>query len=135
MLKLLLIAAALIGSSLPGAAENGPAQPGMLVGDLTSMAAGRTVMPHARSDAAWGVQLSGSFSKAVALASFERIRAVHAVLVGDSTPIVISAALGNRGPGPLHRVRVPAGTRMAAVELCDRIRLAGGNCIVLPMGR
>lgn len=83
----------------------------------------------------WGVQLAGGFSEEQALASYARVRARYPEIIGDNPPVVISAPLGHRGPGPFYRVRIPAASRDAARGLCDRIYSAGGICIVLPMGR
>lgn len=81
--------------------------------------------------APWGVQLAGNFSKARALASYTRARQSLRALIGDIPPMVIGTRLRNRGLKAFYRVRVPAETRAAANALCNRIRAAGGACIVL----
>jgi len=45
--------------------------------------------------------------------------------------MVLGSRLRHRGRAVFYRVRVPAPTRAAANTLCDRIRAAGGACIVL----
>jgi SPOR domain len=82
--------------------------------------------------APWGVQLAGNFSKDKALAAFGRARRAYASVVGDIRPMIIGTRLRYRGTRTFYRVRVPAGTRAAAAELCSRIRKSGGSCIVLP---
>jgi hypothetical protein len=82
--------------------------------------------------APWGVQLAGNFSKNTALASFARARRSYASLLGDVRPMVIGTRLRSRGTRTFYRVRVPAETRTAANTLCDKIRSAGGSCVVLP---
>jgi len=79
----------------------------------------------------WGVQVAGNFSKAVALASYARARAQHASLLGDVTPMVIGTRLRSRGPNAFYRVRIPAATRAAAIDICSRLHKAGGACVVL----
>ncbi|PTM53553.1 lytic transglycosylase domain-containing protein [Phreatobacter oligotrophus] len=81
--------------------------------------------------APWGVQLAGNFSRAVALASYQRARGRLAGILGDVQPMVLGSRLRHRGRAVFYRVRVPAPTRAAANTLCDRIRAAGGACIVL----
>jgi Transglycosylase SLT domain/SPOR domain len=81
--------------------------------------------------APWGVQLAGNFSKQIALASFGRARAAHAAIIGDGQPMIIGTRMGGRGLRRYYRVRMPAQTRQAANALCDRLRAAGGSCVVL----
>lgn len=81
--------------------------------------------------APWGVQLAGNFSRAVALASYQRARGRLAGILGDVQPMVLGSRLRHRGRALFYRVRVPAPTRAAANALCERIRAAGGACIVL----
>ena len=81
--------------------------------------------------APWGVQLAGNFSKERALASFARERDRYAGVIGEVQPMIIGTRLLSRGTRAFYRVRVPAETRAAADQLCNRIRAAGGGCIVL----
>lgn len=81
--------------------------------------------------APWGVQLAGNFSKALALASYARARKTYAMIIGNATPMIIGTRLMSRGSRAFYRVRVPAPTRLAAEKLCDKIRDAGGSCLVL----
>jgi hypothetical protein len=81
--------------------------------------------------APWGVQLAGNFSKAQALASYSRARQSFRAIIGDIPPMVIGTRLRSRGIKAFYRVRVPADTRTAANTLCNRIRAAGGACVVL----
>ena len=81
--------------------------------------------------APWGVQLAGNFSKALALASFNRARQSYARVLPDVRPMVIGTRMRSRGLRTYYRVRVPAQTRQAADTLCGRIRSVGGACVVL----
>ena len=81
--------------------------------------------------APWGVQLSGNFSKSVALASYMRARARYAAILGETEPMIIGSRLRSRGARPFYRVRAPAATRADASALCARISRAGGACVVL----
>jgi hypothetical protein len=81
--------------------------------------------------APWGVQLSGSFNKAAALAAYERAHRHFAALLGDGEPMVIGKRAPGRGFARFWRVRAPAQTRAAANALCHAIERAGGACAVL----
>jgi hypothetical protein len=82
--------------------------------------------------APWGVQLAGNFSKARALASFQRASQSYASLLKNSRPMIIGTRLRYRGSRAFYRVRAPAQTRQMAEDLCRNIRMLGGSCIVLP---
>jgi hypothetical protein len=113
----------------PPAADPGP--PGCLsmAVDLRRAVPARIVAES--PFAPWGVQLSGAFSKAVALSSFARAQARYASLIADVRPMVIGTRLRSRGTRAFYRVRVPAATRAEANTLCGRIHKVGGACIVL----
>lgn len=81
--------------------------------------------------APWGVQLAGNFSKARALASFQRAAARHQSVVGELLPMVIGTRLRSRGTRAFYRVRLPAATRSEATALCRRIQAQNGACVVL----
>ncbi|HKS88593.1 MAG TPA: lytic transglycosylase domain-containing protein [Stellaceae bacterium] len=81
--------------------------------------------------APWGVQLAGNFSKAIALASFERAARRYAGVIGEARPMIIGRLLRSRGTRRFYQVRLPAGSRAAADALCRRIRGAGGACIAM----
>ncbi len=84
--------------------------------------------------APWGVQLAGNFSRAVALASFERARRHYAAVIGDQRPMIIGRRLRSRGTRRFYQIRLPAPSRAAAAALCSRIRALGGACIALRSG-
>lgn len=81
--------------------------------------------------APWGVQLAGNFSKARALASFQRAAARHHSVIGELLPMVIGTRLRSRGTRAFYRVRLPAATRAEATALCRRIQAQSGACVVL----
>ncbi|HKS63741.1 MAG TPA: lytic transglycosylase domain-containing protein [Xanthobacteraceae bacterium] len=93
---------------------------------------GPTVGPIEESPLSpWGVQVAGNFSKVIALASYARARARHASLLSDVAPMVIGTRMRSRGTHAFYRVRIPAPTRAAASDMCDRLRRQGGACVVL----
>jgi len=81
--------------------------------------------------APWGVQLAGNFSKARALAAFERARVRYARVIGDEQPMIIGRLLRSRGTKRFYQVRLPAASRAIADALCRRIRSVGGACVAL----
>ncbi|HZT88851.1 MAG TPA: lytic transglycosylase domain-containing protein [Stellaceae bacterium] len=81
--------------------------------------------------APWGVQLAGNFSKAIALASFERARQHFGRILGGIRPMILGTRLPSRGTARFYRVLVPAGSRAAADEVCRAIMGAGGACVVV----
>jgi hypothetical protein len=81
--------------------------------------------------APWGVQLAGNFSKALALASYERARIRYAAVLGDEPPMIIGRRLRSRGTRRFYQVRLPAESRAGAEALCGRIRSVGGVCVAL----
>jgi len=81
--------------------------------------------------APWGVQLAGNFSKAIALASFDRIRQRYPAQLGTLQPMVIGTRLRSRGTRRFYRIFVPAASRSEADRLCRAIMAAGGPCAAL----
>ncbi|HLY44278.1 MAG TPA: lytic transglycosylase domain-containing protein [Stellaceae bacterium] len=81
--------------------------------------------------ALWGVQLAGNFSKARALASFERAAQRYARVIGDERPMIIGRLLRSRGTRRFYQVRLPAASRAAAEALCRRILSVGGACVAM----
>jgi hypothetical protein len=81
--------------------------------------------------APWGVQVAGNFSKQLALASYARALTRHADILGEVTPMIIGTRLRSRGTHAFYRVRVPAATRAAAIDICARLHKVGGACVVL----
>lgn len=81
--------------------------------------------------APWGVQLAANFSKARALATFGQASRLYASVIGGTRPMIIGTRLRSRGTRAFYRVRVPAPTRVAADQICTRIHMVHGACVVL----
>jgi hypothetical protein len=77
------------------------------------------------------VQLAGNFSKALALASFERQGRRYAAIIGDLRPMIIGRLLRSRGTRPFYQIRLPAPSRQVAQTLCGRIQAVGGSCVAM----
>lgn len=83
------------------------------------------------ADKPWGVQLAAGFNRAGAMAMYARaIRHLGAV-IGDRDPSLLGSLWRSRGTRTFYQVRIGADSRMEADDLCNRIRRAGGACLVL----
>jgi hypothetical protein len=52
-------------------------------------------------------------------------------VIGDQDPSLLGSIFRSRGTRTFYQVRIGADTRLAADDLCIRIRRAGGACLVL----
>jgi Transglycosylase SLT domain/SPOR domain len=78
----------------------------------------------------WGVQVAGHFDRSIALRQWALIRNRHARILGQVEPAVFAVA-SPRGRKRIHVVQIGASDRREADDLCNRLRLAGGACIVV----
>jgi Transglycosylase SLT domain/SPOR domain len=83
------------------------------------------------ADRPWGVQLAAGFNRDKALAMYARAIQRLSAVIGDQDPSLLSSVMRNRGTRLFYQVRIGADTRVAADDLCNRIRRAGGACFVL----
>jgi hypothetical protein len=79
----------------------------------------------------WGVQLAAGFDRDKALAMYSRAMTRLRGVIGDRDPSLLASLFRNRGTRTFYQVRIGADTRPAADDLCNRIRRAGGACLVL----
>jgi hypothetical protein len=79
----------------------------------------------------FGVQLAGNPSKARAIASYQRVAARFAALLAGKPTMVLGSAVPGRGRARYYRVRLPAQSLREATVTCNRLRQAGGACLVL----
>jgi hypothetical protein len=80
--------------------------------------------------APWGLQLTGNWSEAQALAAYRGLQKKFPALLGDRPPLVLRTAMPGRGTAPWYRVRVAESTRERAAQLCAKLESAGGKCLV-----
>jgi Transglycosylase SLT domain/SPOR domain len=80
---------------------------------------------------AWGVQLAAGFDRNRALAMYARAMKRLSAVIGDQDPSLLGTTWRSRGIRTFYQVRIGADTRVAADDLCNRIRRAGGACFVL----
>jgi hypothetical protein len=79
----------------------------------------------------WGVQLAAGFDRNRALAMYARAMKRLSAVIGDQDPSLLGRTWRSRGIRTFYQVRIGADTRVAADDLCNRIRRAGGACFVL----
>lgn len=83
------------------------------------------------ADRPWGVQLAAGFNRNRALAAYARAMKRLGAVIGDRDPSLLGSIWRSRGTRTFYQVRIGEETRAAAVDLCNRIRRAGGACLVL----
>jgi hypothetical protein len=83
----------------------------------------------------WGVQLAAGFDRDKALATYSRAISHLRGVIGDQDPMLLGSIFRSRGTRTFYQVRIGADTRLAADDLCNRIRRAGGACLVLRNAR
>jgi Transglycosylase SLT domain/SPOR domain len=83
------------------------------------------------ADRPWGVQLAAGFDRNRALAMYSRAMKRLSAVIGDQDPSLLGTTWRSRGIRTFYQVRIGADTRIAADDLCNRIRRAGGACFVL----
>jgi nucleoid-associated protein YgaU len=74
------------------------------------------------------VQLTSQRSEQEARTAFSGLQRRFPQLLGGKSPAIQKADLGSRGT--YYRVKVVAGTREAALQLCSGLKAQGGDCIV-----
>nr|WP_306266691.1 SPOR domain-containing protein [Pararhizobium sp. IMCC3301] len=75
------------------------------------------------------VQVSSQRSEEAARSAYTGLQRRFPTVLGDQSPDIVRADLGSRGV--FYRVRVgPMETRLAANDLCQSLKNAGGDCIV-----
>jgi len=83
----------------------------------------------ASSGGAFLVQVSSQPSEAVAQSSFRALQSKFPSVLGSQTAVIKRADLGEKGV--VYRAMVgPFGTRDEAVQLCESLKSAGGQCFV-----
>jgi hypothetical protein len=74
------------------------------------------------------VQISSQVTEEAARADYQRQAKEFASVLGGLGVDIQRADIPGRGV--FYRVRVPAGSKQAATDLCERLKSVGGNCFV-----
>jgi hypothetical protein len=111
------------------AARPAPAQPKpQQVASATPAATQAAPAASAGASGAYGVQIASLPSEAEAQKSQANLKAKFAGVIGGH-PIEIRKA-DIAGKGTYYRVRVVAGSKDEAADICQRYRTAGGTCLI-----
>jgi len=103
-----------------------------------SEGAGAAIVPASLTSAPrapWGVQVAGNFSQARAIASYRTLQQKFPNVIGNRPPLILSSVAASRGRAPFYAIRLPANTRDAADELCNKLHAVGGACVVMKNAR
>ena len=111
----------------PAIAPPTPLRPGATSASVPP--AGAVPAPAASASGGFVVQLSSQRSAEDAQKSFRDFQRRYAFLEGY-TPNIQRADLGDRGI--FHRLRVGPFERTSAIQLCEKLKASGGDCIVRP---
>lgn len=78
----------------------------------------------------WGVQVAGNVRRNIAIRQWQRIKARYpALLAGHEVAVSRKRTAGV--PRGIYAVRIGAGSRSEANDICNRLRKVGGACVVL----
>ncbi|MCW2286564.1 hypothetical protein M2323_004361 [Rhodoblastus acidophilus] len=84
-----------------------------------------------RPGRSWALQLAGDRSKSAVLLQYADMRRQFPSILGPRAPEVAQRRLGGRGPNVWYQVRVSEASRQSASSLCERLKSAGGQCLVI----
>jgi hypothetical protein len=76
----------------------------------------------------WGAILGANRSRQEILDRYAELQRRFATVLAGRDPILLERGSGSL---PRYQVRVGAESRAAATDLCNRIHLVGGDCVVL----
>lgn len=101
-----------------------------LKGPPMTMEADRDV--ESAQPALWGLQLTGDGSETRARAEYALLQRRFPSVLGGRTPTIIKKPIGGRTPSAWYFVKIGAPSRESAMQLCSKLRSAGGTCLVTP---
>jgi hypothetical protein len=79
----------------------------------------------------WGVILTAGFSRTAILGQYASLARLQSDVLAGVDPTIVEQRLLTRGPRPFYQVRIGAPDRMAAYNICNRIRKNHGACVIL----
>jgi hypothetical protein len=90
--------------------------------------AGGATRPQGGAGGGFLVQVSSQRTEETALSTFRELQRRYPSILGDRAADIQRADLGERGV--YFRVRVGYPTRETAIEMCESLKAAGGDCIL-----
>ncbi|MFT4181543.1 MAG: SPOR domain-containing protein [Rhizobium sp.] len=112
----------------PAAAPAQPKPQPQQVASASPAAAPAAPAASASASGAYGVQIASLPSEAEAQRSQANMKAKFASVIGGHPLEIRKADIA--GKGTYYRVRVVAGSKDEAADLCQRFRAAGGTCLI-----
>lgn len=91
-------------------------------------AAAPTAATNSASTGGYFVQVASLPSQAEAQKSYQSLSAKFGSVIGGRGVDIKAAEIA--GKGTFYRVRIPAGDKNEAAALCERLRSAGGSCLI-----
>ncbi|MES5097050.1 SPOR domain-containing protein [Agrobacterium sp. BA1120] len=91
-------------------------------------AAAPTATTNASSTGGYFVQVASLPSQAEAQKSYQNLSVKFGSVIGGRGVDIKAAEIA--GKGTFYRVRIPAGDKNEAAALCERLRSAGGSCLI-----
>jgi hypothetical protein len=76
----------------------------------------------------WGAILGADNSRPRMLERYAALQQRHLSVLEGRDPILLERG---RGPLPRYQIRIGAGSRAEANDLCSRMHKSGGDCVVL----
>jgi hypothetical protein len=76
------------------------------------------------------VQIAANFSRDRVAGVFDALKRRHSKLLAAAEPMFVAERNLSRGRRAMVALRIGAGTRDAALQLCQRLRADGGVCTV-----
>jgi hypothetical protein len=83
----------------------------------------------------WSVILTAGMSRTRILGDYAELERRHTAILTGRDAYVTQTRLYKRGPVPFYQIRIGVPDRDAAYDVCNRIRRAGGACVVLRKAR
>jgi len=78
----------------------------------------------------WGIQIAGNARRNAAIRQWQRVKGRFSALLAGHDPVV-SRVRSARVPRGIYAVRIGVESRKEADKICDRLRQAGGACVVM----
>lgn len=115
-------------ASAPPASEK-PASEKLVAPSAAAQASSAAVASTSTAPGEYLIQISSLPTEADAQKSYKNLSSKYSSVIGGRGMNIKAAEVA--GKGTYYRVRIPAGSKDAAVSLCERYRAAGGSCMVV----
>jgi hypothetical protein len=83
----------------------------------------------------WGVHVAANFSRRKALRTYRRLQREFSGVLAGRRPMLVREVNYSMGHQPMNNIRLGAKSRAEADALCEKLKRAGGNCVVIKNAR